>query len=266
MLKCPMAKKKTKIKPASVEAGDQLQLLYVKVSELKKWERNPKKHDLPAIKKSFEQHGFKDPPKWEAVLDGLVEGNGRFEALMEMEAAGEDPPRGILREKETGAWCAPVLIGVDAKTRKGAEAYAIDHNNLVLTGTGFTDLEIAGLWEDDYVSLLKELSEGGQEFASLSEAGLHEIEVILGPDNEFFDPEDLPDIDIPKEIGEQEKSYLLFIGFREWDDMMRAVKALSLGERVINEKHKTISLNVYTGDDEKAKMKYIDDWEKMLDG
>ena len=177
-----------KISPASVEVGDRLQLIYVKVSDLSKWERNPKKHDLPSIKKSFKQHGFKDPPKWEDVLGGLVEGNGRFEALQEMEVTGDDLPRGILKEKGSGNWCAPVLIGVEAKSEKAAEAYAIDHNNLVMVGSGFTDLEIAGLWEpENYVELLRDVVESGESFASITDEGLKALEELIGVEEEQLD-------------------------------------------------------------------------------
>ena len=190
-----------KISPASVEIGDRLQLIYVKVSDLSKWERNPKKHDLPSLIESFKQHGFKDPPKWEDILGGLVEGNGRFEALQQMEAAGEDLPRGILKERSTGNWCAPVLIGVEAKSVRAAEAYAIDHNNLVLAGGRFSSLEVAELWDEDYAELVKEIVESGEEFASISAADLRDLEKLIIDDELEADPG--PQIDKAEELREK---------------------------------------------------------------
>lgn len=174
-----------KISPAVVQAGERLNLIYVKVKDLQEWDRNPKKHDIPAIKRSFKKHGFKDLPKWEQILGGLVEGNGRFVALREMEEAGESEPRGILLDKESGEWCVPVLVGVEAESRAAAEAYAVDHNNLTLGGAGFSDLEIAELWDtEEYAKLIKDVVENGEDFASISDEAFRDIEKMFGEERE----------------------------------------------------------------------------------
>ena len=63
---------------------EQLELRYVPLAQATRWDENPKLHDLEALRQSIELHGFGDPPKCDARLDGLVYGNGRTEALERM--------------------------------------------------------------------------------------------------------------------------------------------------------------------------------------
>lgn len=71
---------------------DTLELRYVPLAQAQLWDANPKRHDLDALIRSIEQHGFGDPPKFDSKLDGLVYGNGRTEALQTMRAIGQNPP------------------------------------------------------------------------------------------------------------------------------------------------------------------------------
>lgn len=141
--------------------GEVLTLRYIALGEVRQWERNPKKHDVGAIWKSIQQHGFKDPPKYEPKLNGgggIVEGNGRSHVLAEMQRAGEAPPRGITATKED--WLIPVLFGVDAASERAAEAYGVDHNNLVLSGGDFSAFDISKLWDETaYAALLTDLAQ-----------------------------------------------------------------------------------------------------------
>ena len=73
--------------------NDQLELRYIPLTQAKRWDENPKLHDLEALIRSIERHGFGDPPKYDAQLDGLVYGNGRIEALERMRSEGKTPPR-----------------------------------------------------------------------------------------------------------------------------------------------------------------------------
>lgn len=75
---------------------EQLSLRYVPLSTVRRWERNPKRHDTPAIAESIWRHGFGDPPKYDSALEALVYGNGRTEALEVGRAEGRQPPRGVL--------------------------------------------------------------------------------------------------------------------------------------------------------------------------
>lgn len=125
------------------ENTDALDLRYVPLSDLATWSDNPKIHDFDAIKQSIRKYGFKDPPKYEPRLNnnagGIVEGNGRIEALIAMKRDGEHVPRGVIEKNEE--WYVPVLFGIDADTEASAEAYAIDHNNIVFPSIG-TDLKL----------------------------------------------------------------------------------------------------------------------------
>ena len=139
--------------------GEQLSLRYIPLSAARQWDRNPKKHDLQALTESIKTHGFRDPPSYDIQLDAFVEGNGRTEALQWMASHGEDCPRGIAIDVQTGEWCMPVLFGVDARSRLAAERYGIDHNNLTMAGGDFTALDMAKVWTPAYIDILKDLGQ-----------------------------------------------------------------------------------------------------------
>lgn len=147
--------------------SDLLRIEYIPLSKVLRWNRNPKKHDLGAIAESIERHGFVDPPKWDGTLNegkgGLVYGNGRDEALEWMKAQGRPLPRGVAYSEALDEWCMPVVFGVDAKSQAAAEALAIDHNNLVLSGGDYTAVDMARLWEGaEYTGLLSDLASLGE--------------------------------------------------------------------------------------------------------
>lgn len=138
-----------KASPAN-EPVEKLVLKYVDLDEVAGWDKNPKRHDLASIMESIRTYGFKDPPKFEPTLNegrgGLVEGNGRDKALLEMRKMDFDnPPRGVL--VKGGKWLVPILYGVDAQTVQQAEAYAVDHNNLTMLGGDFTPYDVARMWD-----------------------------------------------------------------------------------------------------------------------
>ncbi|NJL27407.1 MAG: hypothetical protein HC897_05680 [Thermoanaerobaculia bacterium] len=146
---------------------EKLELRYIPLDQACRWDANPKRHDIPALVKSIETHGFGDPPKFDATLDALVYGNGRTEALERMRAEGKAPPRGIAA-LEDGTWAVPVIFGVDAESRAAAVAFAIDHNNLTLLGgdLGFTDL--LAIWDEEGLQrVLAEVPDAGALLASL---------------------------------------------------------------------------------------------------
>jgi hypothetical protein len=139
--------------------SEQLTLKYIPLTQAKRWDRNPKKHDIGAICRSIELHGFRDPPAYDAALDAFVEGNGRTDALEALWQQKRPAPRGIA-VLEDGVWALPVIFGLDAASRAAAEAYGVDHNNLTMSGGDFAAWDIAKLWnEDEYTTLLKELAE-----------------------------------------------------------------------------------------------------------
>jgi len=154
---------------------ERLELRYVDLATLRRWDRNAKRHDLGALAESITRHGFRDPPAYDPALNGgeggIVEGNGRGDALSAMQAQGQPAPRGVV--VEGGAWLVPVLFGVDAPSQAAAEAYGIAHNNLTMAGGDFTDLDMAGMWEPEgYAALLRSLAEQGEIPVSIDATAL----------------------------------------------------------------------------------------------
>ncbi len=145
---------------------EKLELRYVPLDQAARWDDNPKRHDIGALIKSIELHGFGDPPKYDAKLEGLVYGNGRTEALERMHEEGMDPPRGILK-LEDDQWAVPVIFGVDSKSRAAAVAFAIDHNNLGLLGGNLGFTELIAIWDEEGLQrVLADVPDAGKLLAS----------------------------------------------------------------------------------------------------
>jgi len=151
--------------PAAVGANQRrLELRYVPLDTVKRWDQNPKKHDLPALQESIKRYGFGDPPAFDSNLQALVYGNGRAEAVEKIQAAGEKPPRGIAVDGRNGKWLLPVIFGADQESREAAERFAIDHNTLTLSGGGFTSEEIDRIFDPQ---LLEQLQKPGVDLGGL---------------------------------------------------------------------------------------------------
>lgn len=136
---------------------------YIPVAEAVLFELNPKKHDLGAIAESIQRYGFRNPPIFDATLNGgaggIVAGNGRIETLQSMESQGQSVPRGIALDDQ-GRWLVPIIFGCDASSEIEAQAYAIDDNNLTMSGGDFDHFDMANLWDrEGYLQLLSCLAE-----------------------------------------------------------------------------------------------------------
>jgi len=128
-----------------------MELRPVPLEQLRRWDKNPKPHDIGRLIQSFQRYGFLDPPAFDCHLNdgkgGIKEGNGRYEALSMMRANGDPSPRNIV--EANGDWLVPVLFGVDAKSEAEAEAYALDHNALTVLGGDFGADWITNLYGED---------------------------------------------------------------------------------------------------------------------
>jgi hypothetical protein len=176
-----------------------LELRYVPLSQAKRWDANPKRHDLDALIVSIENHGFGDPPKFDSTLGALVYGNGRAEALERMRQAGKEPPRGI-GVLEGGDWAVPVIFGVDAASKAAAVAFAIDHNNLTLIGGGLGIEDVLQIWDEEGLQhILREIPDAGGLLASLSPTDLDAL--LSGPEFDPVGSEDQPRLDEKKLIA-----------------------------------------------------------------
>ena len=169
---------------------DLLNLKYIPISQAELFDNNAKLHNLNQIIQSIARYGFKSACKWESTLNdgrgGIVAGNGRVEALREMEKRGDDLPIGIAQD-ETGEWCVPVLFGVEAESEAIARAYALDDNNLTLLGGDFAIADLMKLYDPELLmSELGELARSGEIPVSIGEADLEELLSQLGQsgDNE----------------------------------------------------------------------------------
>jgi DNA modification methylase len=135
------------------------------------WDRNGKLHDIGGVFESIDRYGFVDYPKWDENLNGgrggIVFGNGRTEAvvmgLIQAQIDGRPAPRGIPISKEDGDWCIPIEFGVNATSEAQAQALAIAHNNLTMSGGDFTPDEVARMWNaETYLPLLQSLQVAGE--------------------------------------------------------------------------------------------------------
>ncbi len=161
---------------------EQLELRYIPLHQARRWDQNPKRHDLDRLMVSIETHGFGDPAKFDSTLDALVYGNGRTEALERMKSEDRKPPRGI-GLLEDGEWAVPVIFGVDAESRAAAVAFAIDHNNLTLLGgsLGFTDL--LQVWNEEALqAVLRDTPDASDLLASLDRQDIDSL--LSGPEFE----------------------------------------------------------------------------------
>jgi hypothetical protein len=82
-------------------------ITYVRLCDLLPAIRNPKKHHLPGLIASLERHGWTQPVLADERTQRLVAGHGRMAAAVEMKAAGDSPPEGVLVDDD-GEWLVPV--------------------------------------------------------------------------------------------------------------------------------------------------------------
>lgn len=144
--------------PVADLIGEPLVTKYVPLRTAVLWEKNPKEHDFGAIIQSIEENGFVDPPKFDAMLEALVYGNGRAQGCMMMFDEGKPRPRGVLEDAE-GEWYIPIHFGVDANSKRAAERFAIDHNNLTLIGGRFGPNDLLRMYDEQrYKDVLKDLA------------------------------------------------------------------------------------------------------------
>ena len=179
-------------------SADKLELRYIPLALAKRWDENPKLHDLGALIRSIETHGFGDPPKYDATLDALVYGNGRTEALETMRKDGKTPPRGIA-VLEDGDWAVPIIFGVDSESRAAAVAFAVDHNNLTLMGGNLGFADMLRLWDEE--GLQRVLADIPSPDALLISFDGDDVAALLqGPDFEPVDAEEQSRLDRKKDV------------------------------------------------------------------
>lgn len=199
--------------------GSKLEMRYVNIDEVVLWARNPKLHDIGAISESIKRYGFRDPSAYDATLGGLVEGNGRAETLKTMRRMGDNPPKGILTDDD-GNWYMPILFGLDAESQIAAEQYAVDHNNLTLSGGDFTISDFSGFWDKDkYLDLLNSFVIENVDTAALDKSDIGVLINILNKSDEEQEEQ--------AHEGNDEKQLIIQCGSaRGFADMMEHIQVL----------------------------------------
>jgi len=125
---------------------DELRIEYQPLDGIARASRNPKDHDLGAIGESIKRRGYVAPVLVNEATGRLVAGHGRLDALLQLRAAGLEPPARI-KVDAAGNWLVPVIRGIAFKSDADAAAYLVADNRLVELG-GWRDDELAGLLKD----------------------------------------------------------------------------------------------------------------------
>ena len=128
-----------------------VRLDYMRLSDLRAYPGNPKKHAQADLLASLERFGFLDPIGLDAATGQIVEGHGRTEALFALKSKGAPPPRYIETDAD-GEWLVPVLQGLAFTSPEEAKAYLLAHNQVALQG-GWDKGKLAALLSDQQVAL-----------------------------------------------------------------------------------------------------------------
>lgn len=123
---------------------------YINIFEIVKWDKNPKKHNIPAIEHSISKFGYINPIVINEQNQTILAGHGRLESLIEMKRLNMDPPIGI-KVGDQGQWLAPVIRGITLNQADHL-AYTIADNQLTMS-YGF---------RDNITELLKEIENLGE--------------------------------------------------------------------------------------------------------
>ena len=99
----------------------------MRLSEIARWPRNPKQHDIPELQGSLVRFGAVDPPLVDEGTGRLVKGHGRLDAMLAAKAAGQAPPKRIALAAD-GEWLVPVIRGIRFSAASEAEGYVVADN------------------------------------------------------------------------------------------------------------------------------------------
>lgn len=146
----------------------EISIEYVPLSELQRWPRNPKDHDLGELHQSIERFGYINPILVDERTEQLVAGHGRLDALQQMKASGSSAPKRV--RVEGGEWFVPVIRGVEFNSDAEAEAYQLADNRLT---------ELGGWIEEDLAGVLSDLAAEGEEMLTGVGWGLNDIDELL---------------------------------------------------------------------------------------
>lgn len=183
---------------------DNLRIEWVELSEIVRWSRNPKDHDLGLIYQSISRFGFVQPILVDETTGQLVAGHGRLDTLLMKRTNSEKAPAGIKVEGDN--WFVPVIRGISFKDEHEAEAYVVADNRTVEQG-GWIEDKLAEVLQDHV---------GDLRGIGFDRADIDELVKNITPDvddDEFLIP---PEIEFTAELLE-EHNYLVFTFDKSFD-------------------------------------------------
>lgn len=128
---------------------------YVRLSDLRGADLNPKNHDLAGLRRSIAAFGYTEPGLLDERTGRLVAGHGRLADLRERHALNGEVPDGITVDDD-GEWLVPVIRGWASTDDAHAAAYLAASNKLSENGGWDTDTlpdYLAGLASQDLLEL-----------------------------------------------------------------------------------------------------------------
>lgn len=136
-------------------ASGSRRLEYVRLTDLRGAEINPKAHDQSGLRRSIGTYGYTEPGLLDERTGRLVAGHGRLADLLERHKLGAAPPEGVGVDDD-GEWLVPVVRGWASKDDAHARAYLAASNKLSENGGWDPDLLpdfLRGLAEQDLLPL-----------------------------------------------------------------------------------------------------------------
>ena len=165
-----------------------LEIRYVALGELKKWPRNPKRHDFELIGDSIRKFGMRNPIAVNERNGEIEAGHGRIETLAVMRERGEDLPQHV--HERDGDWLVPVLFFNDDEITQAK--YAIVDNQSTLKEGWDNELLIETL---NYVYDTDAL-----DYTGFSEADLEGLKQEYGEIEDIYAGKDADEVpEVPKE-------------------------------------------------------------------
>ena len=190
---------------------DEISIEYVALDELKRWERNPKDHDLGELGRSLSRFGFVMPVLVDERSGMIAAGHGRIDSLLMLQQAGESPPARIRVDGES--WKVPVIRGVSFNSDGEAEAYGVADNRLVERG---------GWHEPMLAVVLKDLADGpGLDGIGYDEDDLDALMAFTSMMGDFGE---LPDL----EWDEPQKAWRVIIQCDDEAEVLALLQSLGL--------------------------------------
>ena len=192
-------------------SDESVRIEYIALSKLKRWERNPKDHDLGELGRSLSRFGFVMPILIDERSGTIAAGHGRVDALLQRKALGEAPPARVKADGDE--WRIPVIRGISFNSDGEVEAYGVADNRLVERG---------GWDETALTAVLQDLAEG----PGLDGTGYDgdDLDALLAFTSMMGEFEKLPDL----EWDEPEKAWRVIIQCDDDAEVLVLLQSLGL--------------------------------------